>query len=113
MDFLLTALFAALVGMGVGSGGLYLIFLTLVRGTEQLTAQGMNLYFFLAASAGATVLNLCRRRADIRAAAVLGGVGAVAAAGGAALAGALDGELLRRLFGGFMVISGVFAFLKK
>ena len=113
MDFLLTAAFAALVGMGVGSGGLYLIFLTLNRGIEQLTAQGMNLYFFLAASAGAAVLHLFRRRGDLLAATVLGGVGAAAAAGGAALAGVLDGGLLRRLFGGFMVISGVFAFLKK
>ena len=39
MDFLLTAAFAALVGMGVGSGGLYLIFLTLNRGITLRQAQ--------------------------------------------------------------------------
>lgn len=113
MDFLLTVLFGGFVGLGVGSGGLYLIYLTLINGTAQLTAQGMNLYFFLAASAGGAIMHLWHRRADLGAVAVLGVAGAVSAAGGALLAGGIDGELLRRIFGVFMVISGIFALLRK
>ena len=113
MDFLLTVLFGGFVGLGVGSGGLYLIYLTLINGTAQLTAQGMNLYFFLAASAGGAIMHLWHRRADLGAVAVLGVAGAVSAAGGALLAGGIDGELLRHIFGVFMVISGIFALLRK
>ncbi|MBR6559298.1 MAG: TSUP family transporter [Clostridia bacterium] len=113
MDFLLTVLFGGFVGLGVGSGGLYLIYLTLINGTAQLTAQGMNLYFFLAASAGGAIMHLWHRRADLGAVAVLGVAGAVSAAGGALLAGCIDGELLRHIFGVFMVISGIFALLRK
>ena len=44
---LITFLLAALSGMGVGGGGLFVIYLSLFTNTPQLTAQGMNLLFFL------------------------------------------------------------------
>ena len=41
---------SALAAMGVGGGGLLVIYLTLVRATEQISAQGINLFFFLFSS---------------------------------------------------------------
>ena len=42
---------ALLSGMGIGSGGLLVIYLTLLEKVPQLTAQGINLLFFIFASA--------------------------------------------------------------
>ncbi len=43
----LVAFFAALLtGLGVGSGGFYLLYLTEARGLAQYEAQGLNLLFF-------------------------------------------------------------------
>lgn len=38
---------ALLAGMGVGSGGLFVVFLTVFLDYPQLAAQGLNLYFFI------------------------------------------------------------------
>ena len=55
IDIAFTFVFAALAGMGIGSGGLLVLYLTLIRGTPQLSAQGFNLLFFLFSS-GASVM---------------------------------------------------------
>lgn len=51
---------AILAGLGVGSGGLYLLYLTEVAGVAQYGAQGMNLVFFSAATLASSFLNLRR-----------------------------------------------------
>ncbi len=40
-------------GLGVGGGGVLLLYLTAFAGTEQLPAQGINLVFFLPVAAAA------------------------------------------------------------
>ena len=40
-------LIAALSGLGVGGGGLFVVFLALFTEIPQITAQGINLLFFL------------------------------------------------------------------
>ena len=52
---------AVLSGMGVGSAGLFVLYLTAFAGLSQLQAQGLNLVFFLL-SAGASFLYHVRRR---------------------------------------------------
>ena len=51
-------LVALLAGMGVGSGGLFVVCLTLVFGMNQLAAQGLNLYFYIFAAAAALSLHV-------------------------------------------------------
>ena len=51
MKFLAVFLISALMGMGVGGGGLFVIYLTLCLGYEQMMAQGTNLLFFIIAGA--------------------------------------------------------------
>ena len=46
-DFIAGLLCAVLAAMGVGGGGLLVIYLTLVKELPQLYAQGINLLFFL------------------------------------------------------------------
>ena len=62
IDIAFTFIFAALAGMGIGSGGLLVLYLTLLRDAPQLSAQGFNLLFFLFASGASMVIHLSRRR---------------------------------------------------
>ncbi len=55
-----TFLVAVLSGLGVGSAGLLVVWLTLVEGLPQLAAQALNLVFFLSASGGALAVHILR-----------------------------------------------------
>ena len=55
------ALAAVLSGLGIGSAGLFVLYLTFVAGYSQPEAQALNLLFFLL-SAGASLLLHVRRR---------------------------------------------------
>jgi uncharacterized membrane protein YfcA len=46
-DVIVSFVLAALSGIGVGGGGLFVIFLAIFTDTPQLIAQGMNLLFFI------------------------------------------------------------------
>ncbi len=113
IDLLAALAIAVLSGMGVGSGGLLVIYLTLIRDAPQLTAQGINLLFYLF-SAGASLFVHIRRR-DLRPGliALLALSGIAGAYFGSSLAPSLDPTLLRRLFGGMLVLSGSIILLRR
>lgn len=66
MANLITILLSALAGMGVGSGGLYLLWLKEGAGYEAQTAFFINLLFFIFALTPATVIHLRKKRIDLR-----------------------------------------------
>lgn len=96
-----------LSGLGIGGGTLLMVWMTAVMGVAQKSAQGINLLYFLPTAACALVFHIKNRL--IRPRVVLPAIlaGCVSAAGAAALATAMDTGLLRRLFGGFLVIVGL------
>ncbi|MFI3250328.1 MAG: TSUP family transporter [Eubacteriales bacterium] len=96
-----------LSGFGVGGGTLLLLYLVSVAGVEQTTAQGINLLFFLPAALLAIPSHKKNGYLDptIIRPAVVGGM--VFAVVGAVLAHWLDQELLRQLWGGFLIGVGV------
>lgn len=96
-----------LSGLGIGGGTLLMVWMTAAAGVAQKSAQGINLLFFLPTAACALVFHIKNRL--IRPRVVLPAIlaGCVTAAGAAVLATAMDTGLLRRLFGGFLVIVGL------
>ena len=46
-DIIISFICALLAGMGVGGGGILIIYLTLFKNLPQATAQGINLLFFV------------------------------------------------------------------
>ena len=100
-------------GFGIGGGSLLMVWLTAVIGMEQIRAQSINLLYFLPTAAFALVFHLKNKQVEIKALfpAVLGGV--LAAVAGALLAGFLQPDLLRKLFGGFLLVIGVSELTKK
>lgn len=111
-DAIVSAAVAALSGMGVGSGGLLVVWLTRADGLGQVEAQGANLLFFLFASAASCAVNLRLRRVGAGTAVLLAAGGVVGAVLGACLASVLDPTLLRRLFGGMLLVTGVPALVR-
>lgn len=98
---------ATLSGLGVGSGGLLVIYLTLIVNVAQRTAQGINLLFFLFSGGAALAVHCAHRKLYLIPILILTVFGIGGSLLGANLAGLLPPTLLRRLFGGMLVISGL------
>lgn len=102
-----------LSGFGVGGGTLLLIYLTTFAGVGQTAAQGINLIYFLPCSAAALVSHFKNGfiEKSVAVPAAIAGVAATVAA--AILATAIDVEIMRKLFGGFLIIVGVSELFRK
>ncbi len=101
-------LVACLCGMGAGGGGLMVLYLTLVLRTPQTLAQGMNIIFFLSASAGTLFVNIRKGKLRFRRIAVLILFGIPMAFLGSYCASAVKMGMLRKMYGGFLALSGVY-----
>ena len=109
----ITFLLAALSGMGVGGGGLFVIYLSIFTDTPQLTAQGMNLLFFLLSSGASVTVHLRNRVICYSAVFVMTLFGIMGALVGASLSAHLPQHLLRQIFGAMLVVSGMLSLMKK
>lgn len=108
MSNILAAFFSGFAGsLGLGGGGVLVLYLVLSLGEEQITAQGINLLFFIPCAALSTVVYSFKKLIDWKT--VL-----AAAAGG--LPGVLLGSWLLRsmdplwpgkIFGAFLLIMGL------
>lgn len=111
MDWLIAALpaffGAVLSALGMGGGGVLLLYLTAFRDTPQLAAQGINLAFFLPVAAVSLAFHIKNKLVDFKIAAVLIPAGILGVFGGSWLAGRLDEALLRKLFAGLLVLIGL------
>lgn len=111
-DTVVAFLIATLSGMGIGSGGFLVIYLSLAENMPQLTAQGINLLFFLFSSAASLLLHMRRRRLFGSVILTMSAMGVVGSPLGSLAAAALPGGLLRKLFGGMLIVSGLLALRK-
>lgn len=111
VDIVATLIIATLSGMGIGSGGLMVLYLTLVRGAPQLSAQGFNLLFFLFAVAASMAIHLTHRRIRLPAVALMIAAGLPAAYLGTRLALVIPETWATRIFGIFLVLVGLPALL--
>lgn len=102
-----------LAGLGVGSGGLLILFFTEWVGMDQLTAQGTNLAVFAFALGAALIVHLHRRTPTPAILAVIVLFGAFGAFGGAALASVIDAAALRFFLGLLLTVMGIFALFRK
>jgi uncharacterized membrane protein YfcA len=99
---LMTGMLSGLLGIG---GGTFMVpFMVLALGIGQHSAEATSLLVVLPTAVVATITLARRGAVDVRRALTLGGVGAVGGIGGALLALALPAEVLRRLFGVFMLV---------
>ncbi len=108
-----TFLIATLCGMGLGSGGLFVVYLTVIAGYEQLAAQGLNLYFFIFSTAAALIIHLKKQQLPLKRLFFVCGAGSAGCISGAMLAQGLDKGLLRMIFAILLISSGAISLLQK
>ena len=101
------ALTGVLSGMGVGGGTLLLLWLTAVKGMGQAQAGGVNLLYFIACALPAVFGHVKNGLLEKKAVFWCVIFGVPACILGALLAAGMDMGLLRRLFGGFILVIGV------
>jgi len=102
-----------LAGLGVGGGSLLILWLTLVLETPQQTARVINLLFFLPSALIACCYRWKQKALPlfkIWPAIAAGCLGALLASG---LGAALDTQLLKKLFGGLLIVTGIRELLYK
>ena len=98
---------ALLSGMGVGGGGLFVVFLAMFTDTPQIAAQGINLLFFLFSSGSAICIHLSRRKIFGTAVLTMAIFGIIGSLIGAVFVSRIDQGLLRKIFGMMLVLSGM------
>ena len=100
-------LIAVLAGLGVGSGGLLVAFLTLVSDIPQGRAAGTNLIFFVAALASSVAVGLKNRKISRRFIVSVIPAGALGALSGSALSFFAPADFVKGVFGVFMIAAGI------
>lgn len=105
---LLAGLFSGILGaMGLGGGSVLIIYLTLFTDTKQLTAQGINLLFFIPIAICAVLVYAFKRQIKWRTVIPFALGGLIGAAAGIFLVGNLGGNITAKLFGGLLIILGI------
>ena len=111
---LIAAFFAAILsGLGIGSAGLFVLYLTLIAGYAQPEAQALNLLFFILSAGAALLLHIRERKLPWRVVLFLIACAIPGALVGSSLVRMLDATLIRKLFGGMLVVTGVPTLLSK
>ncbi len=113
LNFFAGLLAAVLASMGVGGGGLLVIYLVLALGTEQIKAQGINLIFFLCASLFSLPFHIKAKRINLRTVAVFAPAGAIGAYLGCRLGLSADPLYLRMAFGILIIFAGTLTLFRE
>ena len=106
LSFLIGIFVSVLSGMGVGGGGLLVLWLSLVSRWEITAARGVNLLFFCVSAVSALPYHAKHRKPDRYALGLLllGALPGVFL--GQRLSGILPPDILRRVFGYFLLTAG-------
>lgn len=96
-----------LAGIGMGGGSLLILWLTVVLGMEYPQARLINLLFFLPSAVVASLFRWKQGKLDIKKVLPAIAAGCAAAFLGSFFSTRLDMEVLKKLFGGLLLITGI------
>lgn len=100
-------------GFGVGGGTILMVYLTALAGVAQRTAQGINLLYFLPTAAAALLFHMKHRYVEWKAVVPAALCGCVTAGILSLVALHMDLGLLKKLFGGFLIVTGLSELFKR
>ena len=111
--FLVSFLSGVVSSMGFGGGGVLLLYLTIFAGVPQLTAQGINLIFFVPTALAAVIIYSIKKQIDYKRVLpfVLGGVPTTLLTG--YLIKFINTDILGKLFGAFVLTFGLWQLFRK
>ena len=117
VTWLIALLAGAVTGVisafGVGGGTLLVLYLTFFTSLSQVTAQGINLLYFLPVSASSLPTHFKNGFLDKGAALPAIAAGLITTGLAAWAATGLDVGLLKKCFGGYLLVIGLWELLKK
>lgn len=105
---------SAIIGsMGLGGGGVLLIYFNLFTQKPQTLAQGINLLFFIPSAIVAIIIYIKKGLVNFKLAIIFSLLGLVGALAGSYLACFIESRILSRLFAILLLIMGALQFRKK
>ena len=93
--------------MGMGGGGIMIIYFGLFTSIPQVTAQGINVLFFIPIAALSVIIYHIKGLIDWNTALPFAALGIISSFAGSYLANVIDGKLLSKIFGVLILIMGV------
>ena len=93
--------------MGVGGGGLFVIYLTLCLNFPQLISQGTNLFLFIIAGAFSLFIHIKRRKIKLKQVLIMITLGCLGAILSSSLVNSLDPKYARYSLGALLIVSGL------
>ena len=112
IDIIAGLVFGILAGMGIGGGGLLVIYLTFFDGVSQRSAQGVNLFFFIFASAASMLYHINKRKINLPFVLLCSVSGCIFAVIGSQTAASVDPHILKMFFGVMLIIAGLLTLWK-
>lgn len=94
-------------GFGIGGGSLLMVWMTAVAALDQKLAQGINLLYFLPTSVGALIFHIRNKMICWKAVIPAAVFGCITAGISAYVSASINVELLRNLFGVFLLFVGI------
>lgn len=105
---------SAIIGsMGLGGGGILIIYFNLFTDVSQSLAQGINLLFFIPSALVAIIIYIKKKLINFRLAAAIAALGVIGALLGSYLASLVDSRVLSKLFALLLLVMGVMQFRRK
>jgi uncharacterized membrane protein YfcA len=107
VSVLVGTILGVLSGLGTGGGSLLLLWLTLMLGMDQETARSINLMFFIPSALVACLFRWKQGRLDIKKVLPAIIAGSIASGLFTFLSRDMDTTILRKLFGGLLIVTGL------
>ena len=104
---------SGLIGsMGFGGGGILIIYLVIFTNTQQITAQGINLVFFIPCATLATIIYFIKKQINFKPILPVISGGIIGALIAGLLLKNLYSDILSKVFACFLIITGLFNLYK-
>ena len=103
----------ALGGMGMGGGTILIPVLTIFFGAEQKQAQAINLVAFIPMAIASLIVHVKNKRVETKCILWIIIPATVLSLAGSMVAQAINGEILKRIFGGFLLLLSVAQFFSE
>lgn len=108
IDFIVSLACAVLSAMGVGGGGLLIIYLTLVKDMPQLVSQSINLLFFLPSALISIVFKAKELHKMRRLAFIICPFAVSSSILFSFICSKISGGALRKFFGAFLILAALY-----
>lgn len=103
----------ALGGMGMGGGTILIPVLTIFFDVEQKQAQAINLVAFIPMAIASLIVHVKNKRVETKGILWIIIPATVLSLAGSIVAQAINGEILKRIFGGFLLLLSVAQFFSE